>query len=197
MLEGDLKAHPVLSLVGSKAFPGRRELCLCCGCWRRARRMHRGRWWQCWAGLPWQGGQADCPQLKGLVHTHVWASYLCMSTISPAPGSQRIMECFGLEWTLETTPFQPRCCHVCIHSHTPGGAIMELYLTRTQPLEASLGVSSDIVGQARSGHGHNPVLGGAVCLGEPGRPQQSPRVLGVPPALPSQQAAGHPPSPGT
>lgn len=85
-----------------------------------------------WAVLGWSAlarGQADCPQPMGLVDTHGVGSYLCMSTISPSSGCQRIMECFGLEWTLSPILFQLWCCHVCIHTHTPAGAKMGFYLT--------------------------------------------------------------------
>lgn len=149
---------------------------------------------QCWAGLPWQGGQADCPQLMGLVDTHGDGSYLCMSTISPASGGQRIMECFGLEWTLKPILCHPWCCHTCIHRHTPAWAIMGFYLTGAQPLEASLGVSSDIIGQAHSGHVQNPAVRGAVCLGQPGGVPAEPQGVVCPISLPKRPLATlHPP----
>lgn len=123
----------------------------------------------------------------GPADTQGVGSYLCMHHQS---WIWRIMDCFGLEWTLKPSCSSP----VCPHRHTPGWAIIEFYLTWAQPLEASLGVSSDVVGQGHSSHVQNPALRGSVCPAQPGRPQQSPRVLCVPPALPPWQAL---PAPGT
>lgn len=59
-------------------------------------------------------------------------------------------------------------------------------------MNTTLGVSSDIVGQARLGHVYNPALRGAGCLGQPGEPPAEPQGVVCPTSPPTLTGSGSP-----